>query len=76
MSFGEKFKDFGDDFEIDIFCLDILILASYRETISYGKTSLFRLVDEDRHFSPDLSPIHIVIITNLHDYDHCGVCKI
>jgi hypothetical protein len=30
--------------------------------------TLFRLVDEDRHFQPDLSPMHIVIITNLHDY--------
>ena len=29
---------------------------------------LFRLVDEDRHLSPDVSPIHIVMITNLHDY--------
>jgi len=32
------------------------------------RRTLFRLVDEDRHFSPDLSPIHIVIITNLHDW--------
>ena len=38
--------------------------------------TLFRLVDEDRHFSSDLSPIHIVTITNLHDYDHCGVCRL